>query len=72
MHGGAVLSFVDVAAIPRPMQWTMTFNDKGKLLKATHSAAQNSREKAVQKTPTEVKGKTIQSKSADGKATLIQ
>jgi len=72
MQGGAVLSFVDVAAIPRPMQWTMTFNGKGKLLKATHSAAEKSKDKAVHKTPVEVKGKTVQSTSAEGKATLIQ
>jgi hypothetical protein len=72
MHGGAVISFVDIAAIPRPMQWTMTFNDKGKLLKATHSAAQKSKGKAVQKTPVEVKGKPVQSTSAEGKATLIR
>jgi hypothetical protein len=35
--GGAVLSFSDVAAEPRPMLWTMTFDSKGRLLRATNS-----------------------------------
>jgi len=37
--GGAVISFDDVSAISRPMKWSMTFDSKGKLLKATHSPA---------------------------------
>jgi hypothetical protein len=57
--GGAVIAFTDVSAIPRPIQWTMTFNGNGKLLKATHSAAPKSREKAVERTPVEVQGKLV-------------
>lgn len=38
--GGAVIHFADVAAAPHPMLWTMTFDGKGKLLKATHTQAQ--------------------------------
>jgi hypothetical protein len=38
-EGGAVITFLDVAAIPKPMAWSMTFNGKGKLLKATHTVA---------------------------------
>ena len=38
-HGGEILRFDDAAAIPRPMEWTMTFTPKGKLVKATHTAA---------------------------------
>ena len=34
-----VIRFADAAAMPRPMQWTMTFSRKGKLIKATHSPA---------------------------------
>jgi hypothetical protein len=34
-----VIRFADAAAIPRPMEWTMTFTRQGKLIKATHSAA---------------------------------
>jgi len=36
--GGAVIKFLDVAP-SKPMEWTMTFNGKGRLLKATHSLA---------------------------------
>jgi hypothetical protein len=38
-RGGAIIRFADVAAQPRPMKWTMTFDGKGKLLRATHSPA---------------------------------
>jgi hypothetical protein len=72
MHGGAVISFTDVSAIPRPMQWTMTFNGNGKLLKATHSAAARSRERAIEKTPIEVKGKPVQAADPTAKAILIK
>jgi hypothetical protein len=58
--GGAVILFTDVSAIPRPMQWTMTFDGKGKLLKAMHAAAPKSREKVVQRTSVEVQGKPVQ------------
>jgi hypothetical protein len=34
--GGAVISFADVSAVPRPMEWTMTFDSKGRLLRASH------------------------------------
>jgi|SRR5579863_6012937 len=47
MRGGAVIHFADVAAAPQPMQWTMTFDGKGKLLKATHSPAPLITAKAV-------------------------
>ncbi len=39
VQGGAVIRFVDTAATPRPMEWSMTFNQKGKLVKATHTQA---------------------------------
>ena len=45
--GGAVLSFTDVAATPKPMQWVMTFAPKGKLLKASHSPADLARVKVL-------------------------
>jgi len=57
---GAVILFTDMSAMQRPMQWTMTFDGKGKLLKATHAATSKSREKVVQKTPVEVQGKPVQ------------
>jgi hypothetical protein len=36
VQGGAIVSFTDVAASPRPMEWTMTFDRRGRLLKAAH------------------------------------
>jgi hypothetical protein len=39
VRGGEIIKFVDDAAVPRPMEWTMTFTYKGKLIKATHSSA---------------------------------
>lgn len=38
--GGAVLSFTDVSASPRPMRWSMTFDRKGRLIKGGHSPAE--------------------------------
>jgi hypothetical protein len=37
--GEQVIRFADASAVPRPMEWTMTFTRQGKLIKATHSAA---------------------------------
>jgi len=39
IKGGEVITFADSAAIPKPMEWTMTFTSKGKLMKATHFPA---------------------------------
>ena len=36
--GGAIVRFVDAAAARQPMQWALTFNSKGKLLKVARSA----------------------------------
>jgi hypothetical protein len=38
-HGQQVIRFDDAAALPRPMEWTMTFARSGKLIKATHKPA---------------------------------
>ena len=38
-NGGAVLSFTDVSAKPRPMRWTLTFDRKGRLIKGGLSPA---------------------------------
>jgi hypothetical protein len=72
MHGGAVLRFTDVAVASRPMEWTMTFNGKGKLLHATHSAVPKPREKVIERKPSEVQGKPVQSADPEGKAILIK
>lgn len=58
-QGGAVIRFADTAALPKPMEWTMTFNGKGKLLKAAHAPADLVREKATKQTVVEAKGKRL-------------
>jgi hypothetical protein len=72
MSGGAVIRFTDVAVASRPMEWTMTFNGKGKLLRATHSAAPKSEDNVVERTPDEVKGKPVHPSDPTGKAILIK
>jgi predicted enzyme related to lactoylglutathione lyase len=72
MHGGAVIRFTDVAAASRPMEWSMTFNGKGKLLRATHSAAPKSGGKVVERKPVEVQGKPVQASDPSGKVILIK
>jgi hypothetical protein len=37
--GGAVIRFADVSAAPKPMEWNMFFDRRGKLTKATHTPA---------------------------------
>ena len=39
VRGGEIIKFADGAATPRPMEWTMTFTYRGKLIKATHTPA---------------------------------
>jgi len=72
MHGGAVIRVTDVSTAPRYMEWTMTFNGKGRLLKATHSKAPEQRARAAQKTPAEIQGKPVQSADPNEKAILIR
>ena len=71
LRGGAVIQFTDVAAIPRPMEWTMTFDGKGKLLKAKHSTASLLKVKAVPQTPVDVQGRLVP-KTTDVKPILIK
>ncbi len=37
LHDGEEVSFTDVSASPKMMEWTMIFNRKGKLMKAKHT-----------------------------------
>jgi hypothetical protein len=37
IHDGEEVSFTDVSASPKLMEWTMIFNRKGKLMKAKHT-----------------------------------
>jgi hypothetical protein len=54
--GAEIIRFADAAATPRPMEWTMTFTRKGKLLKATHSPAE-----LIRATPVEQKSAVLRS-----------
>jgi hypothetical protein len=57
--GGAIIRFADIAAAPRPMQWTLVFNPQGKLLKASKSPAPLITEKAMTQEIKDLKGKPI-------------
>ncbi len=37
--GGAIVRFADVSTMPHPMEWSLIFDRKGTLMKATHSPA---------------------------------
>jgi hypothetical protein len=56
VQGGAFVSFTDAAAAPRPMEWTMTFDKKGRLLKATHLPVGLLTVTTLPPTATEMKG----------------
>jgi len=68
-RGGAVIHFKDVSVLPSPKEWTMTFDAKGKLMKASHSAAPQTRQKVIQQAAAEVPGKPV--KAADPQANTI-
>jgi hypothetical protein len=56
--GGAVLSFADISAAPRVMEWTMTFDRKGRLLKAAHASADMVASKMLHPADVNLAGKT--------------
>jgi hypothetical protein len=55
-RGDVSLSFAEASAAPRPMEWTMVFDRKGKLLKATHRPADLIPSKVLHPGPIVVKG----------------
>jgi hypothetical protein len=57
VRGGAIIRFMDVSTMPRPRVWTMTFDGKGKLLKAGHAPADLVNAKVVHPAPVDEKGK---------------
>jgi hypothetical protein len=59
VKGGAVITFLDVAAAPKPMEWSMIFDAKGKLLKATHTPAPWTLPTDVPQTLVQIKGTPI-------------
>lgn len=58
-RGDVILSFADVSAIPRPMEWTMIFSRKGRLLKATHKPAELIPTKVIHPAPLVIKGNAV-------------
>ena len=38
-EGGAIIRFADVSTVPKAMEWTLTFDSKGKLVHAEHRPA---------------------------------
>lgn len=66
VEGGAIIHFLDVAAVPSPMEWSMTFNGVGRLLKATHIPAAPIRPMAIPPTVFEFKGTPLPPTSVEG------
>jgi hypothetical protein len=64
-RGGAEIRFTDVAAAPRPMEWTLTFDGAGKLLKASHAPASLEPLKTSQAKPVDVRGKLVSPATVD-------
>jgi hypothetical protein len=60
-RGDVILSFADVSTTPRPMEWTMIFNRKGKLLKATRKPAGLIPAHVIHPTSIDIKGNAVQS-----------
>ena len=56
-QGGAIIRFTDVTAARRPMEWTMTFDGKGKLMKATHLPASLVTEQGTHPAPVDEQGR---------------
>ncbi len=71
-QGGAIIRFADIAAPRQPMEWTMTFNGKGKLLKATHSPAPLMAQGAVPPNGVDLKGTPIPPTVVDGASSQTQ
>ncbi|MGC9158023.1 MAG: hypothetical protein ACP5FH_03445 [Terracidiphilus sp.] len=72
LHGGAIFSFIDVSHPRQPMQWTMTFNGKGKLLRATHKPVHREPERTVERKPSEAKGKQVRAAPPEARAILME
>jgi hypothetical protein len=58
-RGGAIIEFTDGSVTPRLWQWTMSFDRKGRLLKATHTPAGWLTVNAVPASAGELKGAPV-------------
>jgi hypothetical protein len=72
IRGGAVIRFIDGSAIAQPMEWILTFNGEGTLLKVTKLPAATASEKRVPTTPVNVQGKPVPEPAADLKGKPVQ
>lgn len=59
-RGGAEILFADVSTNPRPMDWTMIFDGKGRLLRAKHTPAQRLEIKTINPAAVDVEGKPVE------------
>ena len=59
-HGTEVVRFDDAAALPHPMEWSMTFTRNGKLIKATHRPASVMTARAVSQKPAVISAHPVQ------------
>ena len=57
--GGEVIQFADIGAKPKPMEWTMTFTQTGKLISAKHFPAPLFAEKRAPQSAPELKSRPV-------------
>jgi hypothetical protein len=55
-RGNVILSFVDLSATERPLEWTMDFDKKGKLLRVLHKPAGLMQARVLHPAAVDVKG----------------
>jgi hypothetical protein len=72
LRASAIIQFTDVSTAPRDMEWTMTFDGKGRLLKATHSRAPQVRTKIADCAPVKVEEKPVRPVVLTEKTVLIR
>ena len=58
-NGGAIIHFSDIAEELQPIEWTMTFDGKGRLLKVSHRPAVLLKAKIVSPNAAETQGITV-------------
>jgi hypothetical protein len=71
-RGGAVIHFTDSSAAPRPMEWAMTFDGKGRLLKARHSPVAGIAVRQVQPSSANEQGKPVPATAVDLKGKPVE
>jgi hypothetical protein len=64
-QSGAVVRFTDIGDSTKPMDWAMTFDGAGKLIKAEYRRAQPSSAKSVVDSSIEAQASSVLSKGAD-------